>query len=114
MDVMRHGLGMTQIKPERKQVPHFDNSWDWSSVISFMTLMVGGIVAFVRIKAKTENLDQDIKDIRQQIEKVEANAVDAQAKSEGRIMQYLQDMRADTREIKEDIREIRAAQLRKN
>lgn len=87
-------------------MPRFENTWNWSNVIALIVIAVGGLGAFFSVQSKTQHLDEEVKSVKQQIHDVKTQTAYEQAKSEARIMQYLQDIRGD-------VKEIRAAQMRK-
>lgn len=87
-------------------MPKFENTWNWSNVIALGTMAIGGIVAFVSVQAEVSHLNKEVTQVKLLAEKVEMQSASQQAASEARIIQRLDQMQVD-------IREIRNAQLRK-
>lgn len=97
---------MTKTICEIFPMPKFVNEWNWSNVIALASIAIGGVVAFTNVKSDTVHLQQDVQAVKIQMEKVEAESAKQQLQSETRIINRLDQLQAD-------IREIRAAQLRK-
>lgn len=87
-------------------MPKFENTWNWSNVIALFVIIVGGLGAFFSVQSKTNQLDEEVKSVKQNIQEVKTQTAYEQAKTEARIMSYLKD-------IREDVKDIRAAQMRK-
>jgi hypothetical protein len=87
-------------------MPKFENTWNWSNVIALGTMAIGGIVAFVSVQAEVSHLNEEVAQVKVLAEKVEIQSANQQAASEARIIQRLDQMQVD-------IREIRNTQLRK-
>lgn len=87
-------------------MPKFENTWNWTNVISMSVMIVGGLGAFFTVQGKTQHLELTVVKLEKKIDDVQTTTQTEQRISEQRIISLLSTMQAD-------IREIRAAQLRK-
>jgi hypothetical protein len=87
-------------------MPKFENTWNWSNTLTLLTLAIGGVIAFTSVRSDTMHLQEDMAAMKAQVEQVQQFADKAQIQSESRIIARLD-------QLQQDVREIRAAQLRK-
>jgi hypothetical protein len=86
--------------------PKFENTWNLTNLISLGVIAVGGLGAFFTVQAKANNFERAVATLEQRIDKIQQTTDTEQRMSEQRILSRLDAMQTD-------IREIRAAQLRK-